>query len=141
MLYAHCEGCTCSLLRLDSHRTNDGSQQWAQFRFAPLNTVGAYQPTPNQVTAVYPQLASTNTWVTPPASQWVPQQFANLSHAKVLHCNHVSYLNAVLCCAVLCCAVLCCAVLCCAVLCCAVLWSAVVCCAVLCCAVQHYAAM
>ncbi|KAL3131920.1 hypothetical protein ABBQ38_007623 [Trebouxia sp. C0009 RCD-2024] len=63
---------------------NDGSQAWAQFRFAPLNTVGAYQPaTANQTSAVYPQLAGTNPWILPPASQFVPQNFANLSHAEV----------------------------------------------------------
>ena len=64
-------------------RTNDGSQQWAQLRFAPINTVGAYQPTPNQTAALYPQLASTNTWVTPRAADFVPQQFANLTYAPV----------------------------------------------------------
>ena len=53
-------------------------------RLAPLNTVGAYQPaTANQTSAVYPQLAGTNPWILPPASQFVPENFANLSHAKV----------------------------------------------------------
>ena len=64
-------------------RTSDGSQQWAQFRFAAINTVGAYQPTPNQTAALYPQLAGTNTWVTPKAADFVPQQFANLTYAQV----------------------------------------------------------
>lgn len=75
------------------HRLNDGSQQWARFRFAPLNTVGAYQPTPNQTAAVsnqtfavYPQLAQTRPWLLPDTRQWVPANFGNLSHAQV----HVS---------------------------------------------------
>ena len=64
-------------------RTNDGSQQWAQFRFAPINTVGAYQPTPNQTAALYPQLAGTTPWILPQAATFVPQQFANLTYAPV----------------------------------------------------------
>ena len=48
-----------------------------------MNTVGAYQATPNQTTAVYPQLASTRTWILPNLTEYVPQQFGNLSHAEV----------------------------------------------------------
>lgn len=65
------------------HRIDDGSQDWAQFRFAPNNTVGAYQATPGQAAALYPQLANTTTFVTPLASDWYPTQFSQLQPAQV----------------------------------------------------------
>lgn len=68
---------------LITSRIDDGSQDWAQFRFAPNNTVGAYQATPGQAAALYPQLANTTTFVTPLASDWYPTQFSQLQPAQV----------------------------------------------------------
>lgn len=64
-------------------RLNDSSANWAQFRFAPNNTVGKYQPTPGQTAALYPQLANTTTFVTPLASEWYPERFASYQPAQV----------------------------------------------------------
>ncbi|KAK9826000.1 hypothetical protein WJX74_004007 [Apatococcus lobatus] len=71
-------------IALINSRVNDTSQQWAQFRFAPNNSVGVYQPaTAAQTAALYPQLANTTTFITPLARDWYPQQFAKFNHAVI----------------------------------------------------------
>ena len=85
MLLNICQLCICNLCRV-----NDTSQQWAEFRFAPINSVGVYQPTTGQSAALYPQLANTTTFITPLARDWYPQQFAQFNHAQVRHSMHPS---------------------------------------------------
>ena len=64
-------------------RVNDTSQQWDEFRFAPTNSIGVYQPTTGQKAALYPQLANTTTFIAPLARDFYPQQFARFNHAQV----------------------------------------------------------
>jgi hypothetical protein len=41
-----------------AHRIYDGNSRWARFSAPTTKKVGSYQFTPNQTTALYPQLAS-----------------------------------------------------------------------------------
>lgn len=57
-------------------RVNDSTQQWAAFKPAPADgPAGAYQFTPNQTYALYPQLANATTFATPTAAPVPSQQF------------------------------------------------------------------
>ena len=57
----------CGVLNTTFHcRLDDGFDKWAPFTPAPANgPVGAYQFTPNQTYALYPQLANVTTILLP----------------------------------------------------------------------------
>jgi hypothetical protein len=60
---AHCVPTDCVL----ACRAGDGSSRWARFSAPNTTEIGAYRFTPNQTTALYPQLAKLKPLVTNPS--------------------------------------------------------------------------
>ena len=74
---------------------NDSLQQWAAFKPAPADgPAGAYQFTPNQTFALYPQLANATTFATPTAAPVPSQQFGATVKSRTrpprVHVAHLS---------------------------------------------------